>query len=827
MPAVGPSPIQRPDPFEETPVVPANGMDVDIPPDPLARISDGGGAVVTDNPDGTTDVNLDPSDSETSPGEFEPPEHKANLAEYLSPTALASLGTSLGQAIDEDIKSRVEWEATLANGLKYLGTNIEERTRPFKGASGVFSPVMLTANVRFQATAFGELMPAVGPVKTEVIGAASDEASARAMRVKPFMNLYLTTLAPEYRPEFRRMLWWVGLDGGAFKKVYQDQILNRPVAPMIRAYDVIVPYGATDLYTTPRITHRFPVTDREFKQGQLNGTYLATVVLTEDDPLTKSPDQITQATDAAVGSRPTKGDIDKSFMFYECHAYLNLDGFEHAEPILVTGEDGMPTLDADGNPATAGSQKTGLPLPYRVTLDRATMKVVSIYRNWDERDDSYQRQNCFVYYPFVPGMGFYGLGYAHLLGNTARAATALERQIIDGATLAMMPSGVRAKGARFADNNVQVQPLEFPEVDTGGQPIGNFIMPFSFKGADPASIALLQEVGKGAEQIASTSDIAVGEGRQDAPVGTTMALLEASTRIETSIVKGLHDALALELRMIAALFGEYLPEDKPYPFAVAGGQGVIMKSDFSGQVDVIPVSDPNIASGIQRLVRSQATLQMAQQDPGEHDMHEVYTMVYADMGYDEDKIAKILPPKAAAVPLDPLSENQLALMQKPIITADWQDHAAHIAAHQALIGLPNMAAHLQEHIGQQMRVQVQQAVGQPLPPLGQQMPPQVQNQIAQLTAAAMAHMQAAAAAQQPGGAEDPQIKIAQQALQTQAMEIMQKYSATQVEAQTKIAVANIDAQSKAADRANGLMIARTKAGAQEVTHGITPQFPVQ
>lgn len=819
------SPIQRPDPFEETPVVAANSTDVDVPPDPLAAVSGDGGAVVTDNPDGTTDVNLDASASELSPVQFEPVEHKANLAAFMMPSELSALGAPLAQAIDEDLKSRTEWEATLANGLKYLGTNIEERTKPFKGASGVYSPVMLTANVRFQATAFGELQPAAGPCKTEVIGAASDEASARAMRVKAFMNLYLTKLAPEYRPEFRRMLWWVGLDGGAFKKVYQDQILNRPVAPMIRAYDVIVPYGATDLYTTPRITHRFPVTEREFKQGQLNGTYLASIALTEDDPLTKTPDQITQATDSAVGSRPTKGDIDKSYMFYECHAYLNLAGFEHDEPILVMDGNGVPQMDGSGEPVTDGSRQTGLPLPYRVTLDRATQKVVSIYRNWDENDDSFQRQNCFVYYPFVPGMGFYGLGYAHLLGNTARASTALERQIIDGATLAMMPSGVRAKGARFADNNVQVQPLEFPEVDTGGQPIGNFIMPFSFKGADPASIALLQEVTKGAEQIASTSDIAVGEGRQDAPVGTTMALLEASTRIETSIVKGLHDAQALELQMIADLFGEHLSPTQPYPFAVAGGQGVIMKSDFGNQVDVVPVSDPNIASGIQRLVRSQATLQMAQQDPVEHDMHEVYSMVYADMGYDEDKIAKILPPKPTIVPMDPLSENMAILGQKPVVAGAAQNHAAHIAVHQAVMGLPGGAAHISEHLGWQMRTQVEQTIGHPLPPPGTPLPPDIENQVAVLVAQAMAQIQAQAAAQQQDGPQDPSAQIAQQALQIQALDIQQKFAAAQVDAQTKIAVANIQSQDKAADRANRLTIARTKAGAQELTHGITPNFP--
>lgn len=825
--AVAPSPFQRPDPFEETPVVPANGMDVDLPPDPLGRISDSGGAFVVEGPNGEVTVNLDPSDAEAAPGEFDPPEHKANLAEFLASTTLADLGTSLAQAIEEDLKSRTEWEATLANGLKYLGTNIEERTKPFKGASGVFSPVMLTANVRFQATAFGELMPAAGPCKTEVIGAPSDEASARAMRVKTFQNLYLTTLAPEYRPEFRRMLWWVGLDGGAFKKIYQDQILNRPVAPMIRAYDVIVPYGATDLYTTPRITHRFPVTDREFKQGQLNGTYLASIQLTEDDPLTGNQDQVSQATDAAIGARRTKGDIDKSYMFYECHAYLNLKGFEHAEPILALDETGAAQMDESGEPVTDGSTQTGLPLPYRVTLDKATSKVVSVYRNWDEDDDSYQRQNCFVYYPFVPGMGFYGLGYAHLLGNTARAATALERQIIDGATLAMMPSGVRAKGARFADNNVQVQPLEFPEVDTGGQPIGNFIMPFSFKGADPASIALLQEVGKGAEQIASTSDIAVGEGRQDAPVGTTMALLEASTRIETSIVKGLHDALALELRMIAALFGEYLPEGEPYPYAVAGGQGVIMKEDFSGQIDVIPVSDPNIASGIQRLVRSQATYQMAQGNPGDYDMHEVSKMVLLDMGYAEDKIDKILPPKATVVPMDPLSENMAILGQKPVVAGAAQDHAAHIAVHQAVMGLPGGAAHISEHLGWQMRTQVEQTIGHPLPPPGAPLPPDVENQVAVLVAQAMAQIQAQAVAGQPGGPEDPQMKVAQQALQVQALDIQQKIAAAQMDSKTKITIANIQSQDKAADRANRLQIARTKAGAQETVHGITPTFPVQ
>lgn len=789
--------------------MPADGaFDIDLEPQPNGPT----GAMPADDGSGDLLVNLDPEDPEAQPGEYQDVPHDANLAEFLGKQTLTSIGQSLCQAIDEDLKSRREWEQGLIQGLKYLGTQPNEtRTKPFKGASGVYDAMMLKAVIRFQATAFKELQPAQGPVKTQIIGASTMENMPRATRQRTFMNYYLTTGAPEFRPEFRSMLWWIGLEGSAFKKTYFDDVLKRVVSPMIRAQDVIVPYGSTDLFTAIRVTHRFEITDREIKMKQLSGEYLPTATALEDD-LTGNIDQVKQAEDIAIGMMRTKADIDKSYTFYECQAYINISQFPHRDPSL--------------DPAAPG-EPTGLPLPYRVTIDRNSQQVFSIRRNWNEADESFQRESCWTHYVFIPGMGFYGMGFAHVLGNTAMSATALRRQVTDAATLSMMPSGVRAKGARFADNNVQVQPLEFPEVDTGGQPIGNFIMPFSFKGPDQASLALLQETYKQGEDLSSTTEIAVGEGRQDAPVGTIMALLEAATRIESSVVAGLHDSLAVELKMFAYLFGQTLPADKPYPFSFAGGDQTIAREDFVGHADVVPVSDPNIASGTQRLVRAQFVQQAALQAPdGLVDKRVAYLLMFMELGFDDQIIQALLPKPPQPQPGDPLSENQMALMQKPLAVAPWQDHAAHIQVHQALAQLPNMAAHIQEHMGQQMRMQVEQILGQALPPLGANLPPQVQNQIAQLTAKAMAQMQAQAAAQAPGGAADPQAAIAEKALQTELAAITQKADAAHIDQETKLAVANIQSQDKAAANQTKRIIALERATALEQTHGIqNPNLP--
>lgn len=782
--------------------MPDGGMDVHLPGEATGSAHDG--AFIAESPDGSAVINLDPQDREAAPGEFLNGPHNQNLAELLPESVLNRIGAEIVQAVKEDLRSRAEWENQIAEGIRYLGLKIEDRTKPFKGASGVYSPMLLQALMRLQATARGEMLPAGGPCKTEIIGASDDDTMLRAQRVKQFMNLYLTEMAPEYYPDYDKMLWWWGLEGSAFKKVYQDPILARPVSPFISARDIIVPYAASDLSTAARVTHRLRMSEREIKLQQLKGVYLDSVTLGDGGEIIPNDSNhiIQQAVDTATGFARTKAEIDKWYTVYETHLNLDIEGAEHTQP------------DAYG-----ARETTGLPLPYRVTVEEEGQKVLSIYKNWDERDQSFQRKEWFVHYPFIPGMGFYGLGYAHILGNSTRGATALWRQAIDAATLAMMPSGLRAKGGREPDNNITIAPLEFALIETGGQPIGNQVMPLPFKGPDPSTIALLQETNKSGDQLSSAAEIAVGEGRQDAPVGTTIALIEAATRVETAVMKRCHNSMKRELRMIAALFGEHLPAE-PYPFEVPGGQGVIMREDFTGHVDVIPVSDPNIASSTQRLVRAQAALQFAMQAPQIHDLRQAYRRMYIEMGYDDALIDKIMPPPQEAVPLDALTENQLALMGKPIKAGLAQNHQAHITSHQGLINIPEVASHISEHIGMQMRVQIEQALGIQLPPPGTQIPPEIENQLAVLIAQAFQHMKAVAAAGQPGGTADPQLSVAQQAITVQALDVQRKLVEQQQQQQAQIYAANTKSADAAADRQSRIDIARIRAGAQLKIHGL-------
>lgn len=797
---IGPGPVSVPM---------GNGaMDVHMP-QPGAPIMGTDGGMLTEQDDGGAVVDLDPTDEAAGGEAFVQVPHEDNLALHLDAQALSGIGQKIKNLVDQDLKSRENWESQLAEGIKYLGLTNEPRSKPFKGACGVFDPMILEAVVRSQATAQGELLPAGGPVKTEVIGSADDDVMMRAGRVKTFMNLYLTEMAPEYYPEYQRMLWWWALHGSAFKKVYQDKMFGRPVSPFIQAQDVIVPYNAVDIFTTPRVTHRFSATERDIKIKQARGEYVSDGPLPEPADPNNADDQIKQQIQTTTGVDPQLDiNLDKTYTLYETQIDLDITDFPHQE------QDESGTLVS-----------TGISIPYRVTLDSTTGKVFAIYRNWEENDPTHARIQWFVHYEFVPGMGFYGLGYCHLLGSHARAATAIRRQAIDAATLATMPSGLRARGARITDNNITLAPLEFPEVETGGQPISNFIMPLPFRPPDETMVKLLQETYGAAKNLASTTEVAVGEGRQDAPVGTTIALIEAATRVETAIIKRAHGAMKREIRMIAALFGKYLAPEETYPYQVAGGQGIRIKDDFlSGHVDVIPVTDPNIASATQRMIRAQSLLTLAMQAPQIHDLRAAFLQLYVELGISDDKIAKLMPAPQAAQPFDPLTENQMALMQKPIVAAEFQDHDAHIASHTPLSTIPAIAAHIAEHMGLKMRVQIQMATGVTLPPMGAQLPPQVQNQVAIVVAHGMAAIQAqaqqaaAGAAGQPGGGAGPVMTE----LQLQAMDVVRKYSESQAKAAADVFKAQMTSQDKALDRQNKLAIATLKVSGQETIHGIMP-----
>ena len=750
------------------------GVDVDMPEgDAEYEIEMGGpemvdGAEITEMDDGGVEIDFEPSEDDE-----EESTHDSNLALYMNDMALNGLGEMLLSGVEEDKQSRAEWETTMSEGIKLMGLKIEDRQTPFKGACGVYDPLLAEAVVRWQAVACGELLPAAGPVKTQIIGVANEQLEAQASRVKDFMNLYLTELAPEFYEEFDQMLFWLALVGSTFKKVYQDRLLGRPVSRFVLPDNFIAAYGTTDLETSPRYCHITPMTRRNFRLAQLAGVYRDIKV---GDPQPDDTDQtpIQAQVDGVQGVEPGAEGTEE-YKIYEVYADLNLEGYENED---------------------------GIPLPYIVTIEEGSRKVLSIYRNYEEEDPTFQRQGSFVHYKLMPGVGFYGLGYAHLLGNSAKTATSIRRQLIDAATLNNFPGGLRVKGMRLDDNNIGIGPTEFREIDTGGMPIQNAIMTMPYKEPSQVSLALLKETYESARNLANTAEIAVGEGRQDAPVGTTVALMEAATRLQSATLKRSHKAFNRELKMIANLFGKYLP-DEPYPFPVRGGMSAIMREDFSDNIDVIPVSDPNISSSAQRMMRAEALLRFATQQPDQHNLREAYRQMYVEMGIAEEKIELLLlPEQAKPRPLDPLSENQNALTGKPLVAGAYQDHDAHIAAHAPIAEEnPALQAHINEHLALKMRVQVEQIIGQPLPPPGQPLPPEIENQLAAMVAQAMQQLAPSYKAQPPG--PDPMLQVEQ-------MKVQQRDADSKLDAQVNMAKAQLEAQTDAEDRASRERIAAMK-----------------
>lgn len=757
------------------------GVDVDTPegdieieiPDDEGEMVDG--ALVIENDDGSVDIDFAPEMG----GALDIEDQNANLAEYMSEMDLAGLSQALMQGVEEDRESRSDWETTMTRGIELLGLKFEDRTTPFKGACGVFDPLMAEAVIRWQAVARGELMPAAGPVKTQVIGVPNPALDDQASRVKEWMNLYLTELAPEYYEEFDQMLMWLPLVGSTFKKVYQDPVLARPVARFVTPQNFIVSYGTSDLATSPRYAHIVHMTRKAMRQAQISGQY-RDVDLGEPEAL-EDGSPLQAEVDSTQGVQPGAEGVE-DYKVYEVYADLDLKGFENED---------------------------GIPLPYVVSIETHSRKVLAIRRNWKAGDASFQKKAHFVHYKFMPGLGFYGLGYAHILGNSAKTATSIRRQLIDAGTLNNFPGGLRVKGMRIEDNNLGIGPTEFREIDTGGLPIQNAIMPMPYKEPSQVSLALLKETYEGARNLANTAEIAVGDGRQDAPVGTTVALMEAATRVQSATLKRSHKSLGQELKMIADLFGEHLP-DAPYPFPVRGGMKAIMRQDFVTNVDVIPVSDPNISSSAQRMMRAEALLRFATQQPELHDLTVAFRQMYREMGIDEQIVEMILPNKQKqAVPLDPLTENQNAIMGMPLKAAEYQDHDAHIAAHAPIAGEnPNLQAHINEHLALKLRVQVQQVLGQQLPPPGQPMPPELENQLAMAVAQAMQQLAPLYKPQQEQQA-DPLVQV-------EAAKVEQKATSDKRDADVKMAIAELKYRSdeedrKTKERIEGLKIAAEAA----------------
>ena len=642
----------------------------DVPEEIEIELSEDGGAL----------VDFDPEETRGGEEEF-----SSNLAEFLDDGELGGLSNELMAEFEANRSSRGDWEETYSNGLSLLGLKYEERSDPFRGATGVTHPLLAEAATQFQAQAFNELLPPSGPVRTVVMGSMSREKEEQASRVKEFMNYYIMNVMEEYTPEFDQMLFYLPLAGSTFKKVYYDESLDRAVSKFVPAEHLIVPYEANDLETCPNITQVIRMPANELRKKQISGFYLDVPVLpsqTEEDDITKEMSNID-------GVSPSNIDYDCSLL--ECHVDLDLKGYEE--------------VDEEG-------EETGIKVPYVVTISQDNGAVLSIRRNYDENDEKKRKIQYFVHYKFLPGFGFYGLGLIHTIGGLSRTATAALRQLIDAGTLSNLPAGFKARGLRIRDDDDPLQPGEFRDVDAPGGAIRDSLMPLPFKGPDQTLFQLLGFVVQAGQRFATITDLKVGDGNQQAAVGTTIAMLEQGTRVMSAVHKRMHYAMRQEFKMLAHVMADYLPPQ--YPYTIANADQSIMASDFDDRVDVLPVSNPNIFSQAQRIALAQTEMQLAAQAPQMHNMYEVYRRMYEALGVrDIDKVLHI-PPSRHPKPEDPAEENIRTLQLEPLVAFTGQNHEAHIMAHlvfgssPTVASTPQIAIELQKHVMEHVKIQAEE-----------------------------------------------------------------------------------------------------------------------
>tara|TARA_Y100000356_G_scaffold33648_1_gene25318 strand:+ start:407 stop:2857 length:2451 start_codon:yes stop_codon:yes gene_type:complete len=658
-------------------------VEVAIPGSLRPKEMDGSVIEVLTEEDGSAVVDFDPQpESLIDEGDF-----YRNLAEELDDTALGLLVSDLTSQYENDNNSRKDWRENYEKGLELLGYKYEERTEPFRGASGVTHPILAEAATQFQAQAYNELLPPSGPVRTVVMGAVDKKKEQQAHRVKEFMNYYLMNEMQEYTPEFDQMLYYLPLAGSAFKKVYYDSALNRPVSTFVPATDLIVPYETSNLETCPMITHRIDMNVNDLRKQQIAGFYLDVPIM----PSQRTPDDVRAAMNKIQGEEPTQGDYDTTLL--EFHVELDLNGFEHQ--------------DAEGEP-------TGIKLPYIVTICEDTNVVLSIRRNYLEDDEDFKKIEYFVHYKFLPGFGFYGLGLIDTIGGLATTATASLRQLIDAGTLSNLPAGFKARGLRIRDDADPLSPGEFRDVDAPGGAIRDSLMPLPFKGPDTTLFQLLGFVVDAAQRFATITDMKVGDGNQQAAVGTTVALLEQGARVMSAIHKRLHYAMRKEFKILARVMHEFLPQE--YPYDVAGASPQIMAQDFDDRIDVIPVSNPNIFSQAQRIALAQSQLELAMQAPDLHNLPEAYRRMYEALGVrDIDSILNA-PELAAPQPVDPAQENVDSLENTDLKAFEGQNHDAHIAAHLVFMAsgvvqaTPPAAIALQKHVMEHVKLLAKETV---------------------------------------------------------------------------------------------------------------------
>jgi hypothetical protein len=718
---------------------------------------------IVEEDDGSVLVDFDPSEDMADVGFDE------NLADVMDDRELGAIASELMGEFDANKASRQEWEDAYTEGLELLGFNYQERTEPFRGASGVTHPLLAEAATQFQAQAFNELLPSSGPVRTAIMGDETREKQDQASRVRGFMNYYITNVMDDYTPDMDQMLFYLPLAGSTFKKVYYDEVMGRAVSKFVPAEQLVVPYETSDLDTCSNIAHVIRMNLNDLRKQQIAGVYRDIPII----PQQADAGEVQGELDRITGFEP--GSIDYDCTLVEFHADLDLEGFEDE--------------DEEGEP-------TGIKIPYIVTISQDNGQILSIRRNYREDDELKRKIQYFVHYKFLPGFGFYGLGLIHTIGGLSRTATAALRQLIDAGTLSNLPAGFKARGLRIRDDDDPLQPGEFRDVDAPGGAIRDSLMPLPFKGPDQTLFQLLGFVVQAGQRFATITDMKVGDGNQNAAVGTTLAMLEQGSRVMSAVHKRLHYAMRIEFKLLSRVMSEFLPQE--YPYTVEGGNQSVMASDFDDRVDIVPVSNPNTFSQAQRIALAQTKMQLAGAAPELHNMHEVYRDMYEAIGVtDVDRLMKKVPDEEPR-PLDPASENINAMDMVELNAFQGQNHQAHIMAHLVFAsspmigGMPPVAMSMQKHVMEHVKLQAEeQAMMQlqqagPMPADQQEM--QYQALVAQGVAQGLQQVKQMSA-QVSGQGPDPLIKLKEQELQIKAQ-------AEQADAQLDQAKLQLDAQNQ-------------------------------
>ena len=724
--------------------------------------------------DGSMEITLVPGAEDAMSGEFDD-----NLADMLEDSDLTSLAKDICDMVESDIDSRKEWADTFVKGLDVLGFKYEERTEPWEGACGVYSTVLAEAAIRFQAETMSETFPSAGPVKTKILGEETKEKEEAAERVKADMNYELTENMVEYRPEHERLLYSLGLAGSAFKKVYYDPNMGRQVAVYIPAEDVIVPYGASHIETAERVTHVMRKTKNELKKLQANGFYRE-VELGDPQPYHSDIEE----RKAEEGGYSLTD--DDRFTVYEIHADLIIDG-------------------------AGDSEEDDIAKPYVVTLERGSNEILAIRRNWSQDDSLMLKRQHFVHYVYVPGFGFYGLGLIHIIGGYAKAGTSLIRQLVDAGTLANLPGGLKSRGLRIKGDDAPIEPGEFKDVDVPSGSIRDNIMPLPYKEPSQTLLALLDKITQEGRRLGAISDMNISDMSANAPVGTTLALLERTLKPMAAVQARVHYAMKQEFKLLKTIMSEYAPME--YAYQPARGEVSARQADYM-LIDVIPVSDPNSSTMAQRVVQYQAVLQMAQQAPQIYDLPQLHRQMIDVLGIKNAD--KLVPTKDDMKPVDPISENMAALQGKPMKAFIYQDQDAHIETHMAFMQDPMIAqmigqnpqakqimaslqAHIAEHLGFKYRKDIEERVGVELPAPNAELPEEIEVNLARLVATAAkdltrAHQQQAAQQEAQQQAQDPMFQLKQAEVQIKQADVERKTKKDQADAMRDAKKLELDEQ---------------------------------